>query len=151
MTYVMDFKRTYEELNVLLPFSPDVKVQQVQHEKMAVMSFLADLPPKFKTAKSHILSSSEILSLQDIFTKVLHKEITIFVPLSSQPNSALVSRSNVNEPEHLYNKNNNKGGGTSNNDNRSQNSAITVMTRAIPSASTENYKIDPRSLIQPML
>ena len=29
MAYVMDFKRTYEELNVLLSFSPDVKVQQV--------------------------------------------------------------------------------------------------------------------------
>ena len=26
----MDYKKTYEELNVLLPFSPDVKVQQDQ-------------------------------------------------------------------------------------------------------------------------
>jgi hypothetical protein len=46
----MDFKRTYEELNMLLPFSPDVKVQQ--REKMVVMSFLAGLPSEFETAKS---------------------------------------------------------------------------------------------------
>ena len=30
MNYFMAFKKTYEELNVLLPFSPDVKVQQHQ-------------------------------------------------------------------------------------------------------------------------
>jgi len=32
MAYFMDFKRVYEELNVLLLFSPDVKVQQAQRE-----------------------------------------------------------------------------------------------------------------------
>ena len=42
--YFMDFKKTYEELNMLLPFSTDINVQQTQREKMAVMSFLADLP-----------------------------------------------------------------------------------------------------------
>ena len=26
----IDYKKTYEELNILLPFSPDVKVQQAQ-------------------------------------------------------------------------------------------------------------------------
>ena len=31
-TYFMDFKRIYEELNMLLPFSLDVKVQQAQWE-----------------------------------------------------------------------------------------------------------------------
>ena len=31
--FFMDYKKTYEELNVLLPFSPDVKVQQDQWEK----------------------------------------------------------------------------------------------------------------------
>ena len=28
----MDYKKTYEELNTLLPFSSDVKVQQAQRE-----------------------------------------------------------------------------------------------------------------------
>jgi hypothetical protein len=37
--YFMDFKRTYEELNMLLPFSTDIKEQQYQREKMAIMSF----------------------------------------------------------------------------------------------------------------
>ena len=42
-TYHMHFKRVYEELNALLPFSADVKVQQAQREQMAIMSFLAGL------------------------------------------------------------------------------------------------------------
>ena len=46
--YFMDFKRTYEELNMLLPFSTDVTVQQAQREKLAVMSFLAGLPSEFE-------------------------------------------------------------------------------------------------------
>ena len=106
----------------LLPFSHDVKVQQAQREKMVVMSFLAGMPLEFETAKSHILSSSKISYLQDVFTRVLRIESTVSVPLSLQPNSALVSRSNVNKPRRPYNRNNNRGGGSSNSDNRSQNS-----------------------------
>ncbi|XP_022869012.1 cytokinin dehydrogenase 5-like [Olea europaea var. sylvestris] len=74
--YFMDFKRTYEELSMLLPFSTDVKVQQIQREQMAVMSFLAGLPPEFKMSKSQILSSSEIPFLQDVFSRVLRIENT---------------------------------------------------------------------------
>ena len=47
----MDFKRIYEELYILLPFSPDVKVKQAQREQMAVMSFLAGFPPELNIAK----------------------------------------------------------------------------------------------------
>ena len=42
--FFMDYKKTNEELNVLLRFSPDVKVQQGQQEKMTMMDFLAALP-----------------------------------------------------------------------------------------------------------
>ncbi|KAK3015726.1 hypothetical protein RJ639_005926 [Escallonia herrerae] len=38
--FFMDFKKTYEELNVLLPFSSDIKVQQAQREQMAQNSVL---------------------------------------------------------------------------------------------------------------
>ncbi len=41
--YFMDFKRIYKELNVLMPFNPNVKFQQAQREQIAVMSFLAVL------------------------------------------------------------------------------------------------------------
>ena len=90
--------------------------------KMVVMSFLAGLPTEFETAKSQILSSSEISSLQDVFARVLRTESTVSIPPLPQPNSALVSRSNVNEPGCSYNRNNNRGGGTNNSDNRSPNS-----------------------------
>ena len=75
-TYFMDFKKTYEELNVLLPFSTDIKAQQTQREKMAVMSFLAGLPSEFEIAKSQILSNSEIGSLQEVFSRILCTEGT---------------------------------------------------------------------------
>ena len=55
--FVMNYKKTYEELNVLLPFSPDVKVQQDQMEKMVVMGFLAAIPSEYDCVKTQILSS----------------------------------------------------------------------------------------------
>ncbi len=66
--YFMELERVYEELNVLLPFIPNAKVQQAQREQMAVMNFLAGLLSEYETAKSQILSSSEISSLHDTFT-----------------------------------------------------------------------------------
>ena len=56
----MDYKKTYDELNTLLPFSPDVKVQQGQWEKMAIMGFLALLPLEYESVKVQILSSPKI-------------------------------------------------------------------------------------------
>ena len=69
--HYMEFKKTYEELNILLPFSADIKVQQSQREHMAVMSFLASLPSTFDIAKSQILLSPEISSLQETFSRIL--------------------------------------------------------------------------------
>ena len=48
----MDYKKTYEELNTLLPFSPDIHVQRAQREKMAVMGFLAALPSEYDSVKA---------------------------------------------------------------------------------------------------
>ena len=61
----MDYKKTYEELNTLLPFNPNVKVQQAQREKMAVMGFLAALNSEYYFVKAWILSSLEISSFQE--------------------------------------------------------------------------------------
>lgn len=72
--YFIDFKNTFEELNMFLPFNTDIKVQQTQRELMAIMSFLAGLPSEFETAKSQILSSSEITYLKDVFSRVLSTE-----------------------------------------------------------------------------
>ena len=73
--FFMDYKKTHEELNVLLPFSPDVKVQQNRLEKMAVMGFLAPPPPppppppsEYDSVKTQILSSPEISSFQETFS-----------------------------------------------------------------------------------
>ena len=72
--FFMDYKKTHEELNVLLPFSPNVKVQQDWLEKMAVMGFLAPPPPpppppsEYDSVKTQILSSPEISSFQETFS-----------------------------------------------------------------------------------
>ena len=50
--FFMDYKKIYEELNMFMPFSPDVKVQQSQREQMAVMGFLAALPFEYDLAKA---------------------------------------------------------------------------------------------------
>ena len=105
-TYFMDFKKTYEEFNMVLPFSSDVKVQHNQREQMAIMSFLAGLPPEFETAKSQILSSSEISSLHDFFSRILRTEGTPSVQYSS----AIVSQNHKFGSS--YHKSGSKDGGS---------------------------------------
>ncbi|KAK3028106.1 hypothetical protein RJ639_039800 [Escallonia herrerae] len=101
--FFMDFKKTYEELNMLLPFSKDIKVQQAQREQMAVMSFLGALPPEFDTAKSQILSGTDITSLQEVFSRVLRTESTS----SNQQSSVLVA--NIGRGSEAGRMNNNRG------------------------------------------
>ena len=48
----MAYKRIHEELYMLMPFIPDVKVQQSQLKQMAVMEFLASLPSEYDSAKA---------------------------------------------------------------------------------------------------
>ncbi|KAK9697608.1 hypothetical protein RND81_08G048400 [Saponaria officinalis] len=74
INYFMEFKKTYNELNILLPFSSDVKVQQRQREKMTVMSFIAGLSSDFDSENAQILPSSDVLSLQDVFSRILRTE-----------------------------------------------------------------------------
>ncbi|KAK2968669.1 hypothetical protein RJ640_004028 [Escallonia rubra] len=101
--FFMDFKKTYEELNMLLPFSKDIKVQQAQREQMAAMSFLGALPPEFDTAKSQILSGTDITSLQEVFSRVLRTESTF----SNQQSSVLVA--NRGRGSEAGRMNNNRG------------------------------------------
>ena len=74
--FFMAYKKLHEELNMLMSFSPDVKVQQSQQEQMAVMGFLAALPSKFDSAKAQIMSSPEISSLQETFSRILRTKVS---------------------------------------------------------------------------
>ena len=53
--YFMRLKKITVELALLLPFSSDVKVQQAQREKMAVMIFLNGLLTEFGMAKAVVI------------------------------------------------------------------------------------------------
>ena len=91
----MDYKKIYKELNMLMPFSPDVKVQQSQREQMAVMGFLATIRSEYDSAKAQILYSLEISYLQETFSRILRTEVSSsFVSsptlVSTQTSSALV-------------------------------------------------------------
>ena len=55
---------------------PDVKVQQDQQEKMAVMGFLAALHSEYDSVRAQILSSLEVSSFQETFIRILHIEIS---------------------------------------------------------------------------
>ena len=68
--------KRHEELNVLLPFSPDVKVKQDQREKMAVMGFLSALPYEYDSVKTQILSTPEVSCFQETFSRILRTEIS---------------------------------------------------------------------------
>lgn len=52
MAYFMEYKKTYEEFNILLPFRPDVKIQQTQGKSMVVIGFLVDLPSEYDLINS---------------------------------------------------------------------------------------------------
>ena len=88
----MDYKKTYEELNILLPFSPDFKVQQAQREKMAVMGFLVALPLEYDSVKAQILSNPEISSFLETFIRILRRGISSPTPPFAKMSSALVGQ-----------------------------------------------------------
>ncbi|KAK4427868.1 hypothetical protein Salat_1555800 [Sesamum alatum] len=104
---------------MLLPFSTDVEQQRNQREKMVVMSFLAGLPSEFETAKSQILSTSKLSSLEDAFRRVLHRENT----LPTQPNSVLISRTTTSDSgkQHCKNSGKSMGSGSINSDKNTGN------------------------------
>ena len=80
---------------MLMPFSPDVKVQQIQREQMTVLGFLAALPSKYVSAKAQILSSPEISSLQETFSRILCIEVSSSSSptlMSAQTTSALIGQ-----------------------------------------------------------
>ena len=88
----MDYKKTYEKLNTLLQFSPYVKVQQAQREKMTVMGFLVALHSEYDSIKEHILANPEISSFQETFNRILHTKTSSCTPPSTQMSSVLVGR-----------------------------------------------------------
>lgn len=58
---LIDFKRVYEKLNVLISFNPDVKTQQGQPEQIAVISFLGSLPQYLRLLKIKFLFTWSVL------------------------------------------------------------------------------------------
>ena len=109
--FFMDYKKTYEELNVLLPISPDIKVKQNQWEKMAMMGFLAALPSEYNSVKTQIMSNPKVSSFQETFNRILRTEISPPTLPSTQMSSALVSR-NSGESRNPQYRNSGLGGNT---------------------------------------
>ena len=98
---------------MFMPLSPDVKIQQSQREQMAVMGFLAALPSKYDSAKAQILSSPEILSLQETFSRILRTEVSSSSSptlVSTQISSALIGQ--TIESKRQRNRNSDPGDNT---------------------------------------
>lgn len=74
-----------------IPLGLDVQVQQSQQEKMEIMSSLTRLSPQFEIVKSKILSSVDICSLHEVFTRFLCIDSSVTSALSVLTSDALVS------------------------------------------------------------
>ena len=103
--------KRHEELNVLLPFSPNVKVQQDQGEKIAVMGFLVAFPFEYDFVRAHILSSLEVSFFQETFSQIPGTKISSYAHSSTQMSSALVGR-NSDESGKSQCRNSGLGGNT---------------------------------------
>ncbi|RVW25326.1 hypothetical protein CK203_116037 [Vitis vinifera] len=99
---------------------------------MAVMSFLVGLPSEFETAKSQILSSSEIGSLQEVFSRILRTEGTSSI---QQTNNVLVTKGGSNDTGR---KSNNRGGSKTSNSYNNDSSNI-VCYYCHESSHTKKY------------
>ena len=108
----MDYKKTYEELNTLLPFSSDVKFQQAQREKMVVMGFLAALPSEYDSVKEQILANPEISTFQETLCRILYTETSSCTPPSTEMRSAHVGQNSSESETQQYRNSNPSGNST---------------------------------------
>ena len=61
---------------------------------MVVMGFLVALPSEYDYVKTQILSSPEVYSFQETFSRILRTEVSLPTLPSTQMSSALVGRNN---------------------------------------------------------
>src|SRR5262249_30820957 len=86
-------------------------------EQLTIMSFLAGLSPQFETVKSQVLSSAEITSLHEVFTRVLRTENSAPATPYVQSQSALVIRNMRTGIGQSYHRKNHKNGDPSSQQN----------------------------------
>ncbi|KAK4255599.1 hypothetical protein QN277_008579 [Acacia crassicarpa] len=89
--FFIDFKKLYEEMKVLMSPQADLQTRIKNLEVQAIISFLEALDPSYDTIRSQVLSSQELPSLDDVFSRVLRAD-SLVCP-SVDPNaSALAGR-----------------------------------------------------------
>ncbi|MCR2848017.1 zinc finger CCHC domain-containing protein, partial [Heyndrickxia coagulans] len=92
------------ELNMVLPISVNITVQQEQREQMAVMGVLATLPATYNSARAYILASLTITSLEDAYSRVARFGVpnpaSALGQSSAQPSTALVGRGGPDPKQH---------------------------------------------------
>ena len=85
--FCMDYKKTYEELNMLMPFSQDAKVQQTQREQMATfdefsgkgnVSLIFDVCKPFYRSKK----KDQYLTKFIMDYKNTYEELNMLIPFS---------------------------------------------------------------------
>ncbi|KAK4281681.1 hypothetical protein QN277_013144 [Acacia crassicarpa] len=89
--FFIEFNKMYEEMRRLMPPTTDLQAQINNMEKQAIMSFLTALNPRYETVRSQILSSSELPSLQDVYSRVLRAD-SLAHPAPNSNTSALAGR-----------------------------------------------------------
>lgn len=86
------FRGLCEELNLYQPLTPDLEKQKKQREEFRVYKFLAGLKPIYEPVRVQILGSSEVPSLNDVYSRLRRVSISAAAPSSSVVDrSALVT------------------------------------------------------------
>ncbi|RVW96584.1 hypothetical protein CK203_020287 [Vitis vinifera] len=97
-TYIGQIASLKEEFLIVMPLTPDVGAQQTQLDKFFMVLTLIGLRPDLESIRDHILGSSSIPSLDDVFARLLRISSTQTLSSdSASDSSVLVSQTTSRE------------------------------------------------------
>ncbi|RVX23792.1 hypothetical protein CK203_000668 [Vitis vinifera] len=89
-TYISQIASLKEEFLTVMPLTPDVRAQQTQLDKFFMVLTLIGLRPDLEPVRDEILSSSSVLSLDDVFARLLCISSTQTLPSDSISDSSVL-------------------------------------------------------------
>ena len=93
-TYIGQIASFKEEFLIMMPLTTDVGDQRRQIDKFFMVLTLIGLHPDLETVRDQILGSSSVLSLDDVFARLLRISTQTLPFDSTSDSSVLVSQTN---------------------------------------------------------
>ncbi|RVW42969.1 hypothetical protein CK203_076273 [Vitis vinifera] len=89
-TYIGQIASLKEQFLTVMPLTPDVGAQQTQLDKFFMVLTLIGLRPDLDPIRDHILGSSSVPSLDDVFARLLRLSSTQTLPSASASDSSVL-------------------------------------------------------------